>query len=199
MREYYLWTDKYEFISINGMEITKSLNNHGRARIWGVVHERNKDTYLQSLLGEQWVKLLVRGEEDSMEVLFCGLVLQAEMEDGDVDTVLKLELVTGTYLLDKEEHYRVLQKEKFGMWEILDEIGRNYLKYRYFVNEDLGEMAGMRVQYKETDWQFIKRLAGEKGCCIVPDCYRAKSLYVLRFPGMQQEGEALKIGNAKYI
>ena len=34
MREYYLWTDKYEFISINGMEITKSLNNHGRENIW---------------------------------------------------------------------------------------------------------------------------------------------------------------------
>ncbi|MCM1425644.1 MAG: phage late control D family protein [Eubacterium sp.] len=172
MREYYVWTDKYDFISIEEMEVIQSLNNHGKACIKGVIHEKDKEAYAQSLLEEQWVKIIVKDEEENMAILFCGLVLQAEIEDGGVDIGLKLELITGTFLLDREEHYRILQRENYTLREVMDEIGENYSQYRYHMNEEPDEIEGIRVQYRETDWQFLKRLAGETGCCIVPNCYR---------------------------
>lgn len=171
MREYYVWTDKYDFISIEEMEVIQSLNDHGKACIKGVFREKDKEAYVQSLLEEQWVKIIVKDEEENMATLFGGLVLRAEIEDRDVDICLKLELVTGTYLLDKEKHYRVLQKETYTLREVMDEIGGNYSRYRYHMNEEPDSIDGIRVQYMETDWQFLKRLAGETGCCIVPDCY----------------------------
>lgn len=171
MQEYYVWTDKYDFISIEEMEVIQSINDHGRACIKGVIHEKDKESYVQSLLEEQWVKIIVKDEEGNMAILFCGMVLQAEIEDGGIDIGLKLELITGSFLLDRAEHYRVLQKEIYTLREVMDEIGGNYARYRYHMNEEPDKIEGMRVQYRETDWQFLKRLAGETGCCIVPDCY----------------------------
>lgn len=172
MREYYIWTDKYDFISIQEMEVIQSVNEHGTACIKGVIREKDKEAYVQSLLEEQWVKIMVKDEEENIATLFCGLVLQAEIENGGIDATLKLELVTGTFLLDREEHHRVIQKESYTLREVMDEIGRNYSQYKYRMNEEPDSIDGMRVQYMETDWQFLKRLAGETGCCIVPDCYR---------------------------
>lgn len=171
MREYFLLTDKFEFINIEELEVIKSINDHGKASIKGLIHEKNKESYLQALMNEQWVKILVKDEEENMEVLFKGLVLKAELEDGDIETKLKLELITGTYLMDKEDHYRVLQKEDCEWKEILNEMGQYYSQYEYRINEDFEAIKGLRVQYKETDWMFLKRMAGEKGCCIIPDCY----------------------------
>lgn len=177
MRESYLWTDKFEFVSIRKMLIEKELNEHGWASIEGVIHEKNRELYLQSLLEEQWVEILIRSEEGNIQILFKGLVFQAELEEGDVETVLKLQLVTGTYLMDKKEHYRIIQKDNYGIKDVLDVLGEGYQDYKYEMHEPADVMEGMLVQYKETDWKFMKRMLGEKGYCIIPDCYRSGVQY----------------------
>ncbi len=172
MKEYYVWTDQYDYINIEKLEVVQSMNAHGRAYVKGIIHEKDKERYMQSLAKEQWVKILVKDEDGNMAVLFCGMVLQAELEEGGINTGLTLELVTGTFLLDKEEHYRVIQKEHYQLEEVIKEIGRCYEDYRYDMNEQPGNIKGIRVQYQETDWQFLKRLLGEAGYCIIPDCQR---------------------------
>lgn len=194
MRDYFLLTDKFEFVNIEELEVIKSINDHGRAIMKGLIHKKNKEAYLQALMNEQWVKILVRDEEENMEVLFSGLVVQAELEDGDIETKLELELITGTYLMDKEEHYRVLQKEGCEWEEILNEIGKYYFRYEYRINETMEVIKGLRVQYKETDWMFLKRMAAEKGCCIMPDCYTTGIRYEM---GMY-EGIAININETDF-
>lgn len=195
MRDYNIYTDKFHFMSITGLEVTKELNRHGRAYIKGMISGENKEAYMRELMEEQWVKIIAEDENDNREILFCGIVVRGEIEDSDLETGLELELRTGTWLMDIKDHFRVFQKTAYEYEEIISEIGREYSRFDYYINGKTEKIKGLHVQYKETDWQFLKRLAGENGYCVIPGCYTEKSKFELGL----YENEIIPIEHTDFV
>jgi hypothetical protein len=82
---------------------------------------------------------------------------------------MTLEIITSSALMDMVEHTRTYQNPAFTYNNILD-FYDYYPGYDYVQTLGRGEeINDMIVQYKETDWAFIRRLASHFNTFISPD------------------------------
>ena len=73
-------------------------------------------------------------------------------------------------LLDRIPRYRSFQDPKLTYTDIAQEVNKNYNDGETLVNvgEDMKEVPRMTIQYNETDWEYIKRLASYTGQPVIP-------------------------------
>lgn len=103
--------------------------------------------------------------------------------NGDVH-YMTLELMTQSLKMDTSKHIRTFQKDKMSYKEILSAIVKRYSRGGFISSEEFDKKSdGFMCQYKETDWEYIKRLASWAGTIIYPE--------------YKTEGEKLYIGIPK--
>ena len=85
---------------------------------------------------------------------------------------LAVELVCSSksILLDRIPRYRSFQDPTLTYTDIAQEVNKNYNDGETLVNvgEDMKEVSRMTIQYNETDWEYIKRLASYTGQPVIP-------------------------------
>lgn len=69
---------------------------------------------------------------------------------------------TGTGKMDMGEHIGVYQNGTTSCQKILETIVQGYTDGKLLMGTEAGNIGKMVVQYKETDWEFAKRLAAQK-------------------------------------
>lgn len=169
MREVRIVTVPFEFISIQAVECLKCLNEHGVITIKGIVSQENAREYQMLALDETWVTVKLIDEDGGEQIFFNGILTEMHIEkEGRVDT-LSFTAKTGSYLLDLAGHIRTYQKESYTY----DQMLRDCLSPdsgEYIMLDKQGETVGnFFVQYKESDWEFIKRLAAYAKTVLIPE------------------------------
>ncbi len=169
MREVRIITVPFEFISIQAVECLKRLNEHGVIMVKGIVSQENAEEYQILALDETWVTVKLIDENGGEQIFFNGILTEMHIEkEGRVDT-LTFTAKTGSYLLDSACHIRTYQKESYTYNQIL----RDCLSPdsgEYIILDKQGETVGnFFVQYKESDWEFIKRLAAYAKTVLIPE------------------------------
>ena len=80
---------------------------------------------------------------------------------------LAVELVCSSksILLDRIPRYRSFQDPALTYADIAQEVNKNYSDGETLVNvgEDMKEVPRMTIQYNETDWEYLKRIASYTG------------------------------------
>lgn len=145
------------------LEYVKTIGDHAKLFVRGVLKEGEED----SLIGQQWDEMPVKLTQAG-ETLFCGVATDVGVICENGVYYLEAEAVSWTVKLD-----RVKKKRSF------QEKGRSY---QSIVNEIAGEAGGtakcvapdkqienLLLQYRETDWEFLKRLASHSNSVLVPD------------------------------
>lgn len=145
------------------LELVKQVNEHTRFYVRGVLKEGEED----SLISQQWDAQAVRLTE-SGKTLFCGVATDVGVVCESGVYYLEAEAVSWTILLDREEKKRSFQEK-----------GRSY---QSIVNQLAGEAGGtakcvapdkqienLLLEYRETDWEFLKRLASHSNSVLVAD------------------------------
>lgn len=169
MREVRIVTVPFEFISIQAVKCLKRLNEHGVITIKGIVSQKNAEEYQMLALDETWVIVKLIDENGGEQIFFNGILTEMHIEkEGRVNT-LTFTVKTGSYLLDSACHIRTYQKESYTY----DEMLRDCLSPdsgEYIMLDKEGETVGnFFVQYKESDWEFIKRLAAYAKTVLIPE------------------------------
>ncbi len=159
----------FAFQTITDFESSSMLNEHGYAKISGYVTEQQRDKALELMSDDVWATVCFQDEDGNTGTLFCGLAVNMQIQTESNCYFMTLELKTGTYLMDLKEHIRVFQSRS----KTYDAIQNSFLP-AYAMGECLmikpNSYAGeMLVQYKETDWEFAKRLASRKNTVLVPN------------------------------
>ncbi len=81
--------------------------------------------------------------------------------------VLAVELVCSSksILLDRIPRYRSFQDSTLTYTDIAQEVNKNYNDGETLVNvgEDMQAVPRMTIQYNETDWEYLKRIASYTG------------------------------------
>ena len=76
-------------------------------------------------------------------------------------------LKTGTGKMDMGEHIGVYQNGTTSCQKILETIVQGYADGKLLMGTEAGNIGNMVVQYKETDWEFAKRLAAQKNTVLM--------------------------------
>ena len=183
MNNYIIKLEPFEFCTLEKICINKEINNHFTAEIRGIIEDELEEKYLKMLIYHVWCRMIVVDENKVEKVLFCGIVTDFSIEYNRNDKVFSLEIKSGTYLMDIYTHLRSFQNDEISYCKILDILKENYLKYEYMYlfNLENDKVHDFLLQYQETDWEFIKRVASLTHQCIVPEDRQCGIKYSLGF------------------
>lgn len=168
MRAELLETVGFEFIDIQEFYSEIKPNKHGKAVIGGTIRGDKKEEYLSS--GGKLTQIITKTDEDKSIVLFCGIVTSCNIKsNGDVH-YMTLSLMTQSILMDGKEHIRTFQNAGVSYRDIIDIIIESYNNSAFIMTSgDDKKTQGFMCQYKETDWEYLKRLAFSANTVIYPD------------------------------
>ena len=164
-----LITEPFEFVQMNQCEIKKEAGEHGHAVISGYISADNEKGYLQMACDQTEVTIFAIGETGERRQIYCGILEDMKIMHENSLCLMEIRIVPYTYLLDLKPQRRSFQIPAMAYQEVLDCIAKSYAGGNILMNIGTGEAIGEPiVQYQETDWAFIKRLASHFHAVVVP-------------------------------
>ena len=186
MRAELLETVGFDFIDIQKFYSELLPNKHGKAVIGGTIRGDKKEEYLSS--GGKVTQIIAKTCEGNSIVLFCGIITSCNIKsNGDVN-YMTLGLMTQSILMDGKEHIRTFQNEGVNYRDIIDIIIEAYNNSAFIMTSgDDKKTQGFMCQYKETDWEYIKRLAFSANTVIYPDYSVEGVKFFIGLPSKQEK------------
>lgn len=188
MRAELLYVEGFDFININDYKNTIISNQHGTVFIKGNIRKESRQDCLEKV--GRLVKVLAKTDENTTKLMFFGIIKGCDIQsNGDVHE-LSLEIVSQSITMEKKEHFRTFQKTSTSYDEILELVVKEYDKGG-FINaaKKQGMVNGFSCQYRENDWEYIKRLAGNNEDVIYPDYMTEGVRFFMGVPNGRDVGE----------
>jgi len=181
-----LETVGFEFIDIQEFYSELLPNKHGRAITGGTISGADKEEYLSS--GGKLTQIITKTDEDKSIVLFYGIVTSCNIKsNGDVHYMTP-GLMTQSILMDGKKHIRTFQNKGTYYRDIIDIIIENYNNSAFIITSgDDKKVPGFRCHYKETDWEYIKRLAFSANTVIYSDYSVEGVKFFIGLPSRQEK------------
>ena len=186
-----------KFLSILNFECKKEINEHGHAAIRGHITEEMEKKISAMAIGGETAEIFAVDESGERQLLFRGLIEQFKVKNTIELKLAEIELVSGTKMMDVVEHTRTFQDESISYGNLLEIINANYTSIDCIqecnTKKNIGKFI---VQYEETDWEFVRRLASLLHTCVYP-VYNGKSAgYSF---GISEKNTVAEIDTVEYV
>ncbi|ATF14999.1 hypothetical protein A616_24460 [Brevibacillus brevis X23] len=185
----------FEIQSLQDVRIVRKVNEHARLFVTGIIPEEKSDRYIEMATSEDTVALNLVENGALTKTLFKGLVDSVSVNFVHGVYHLELEAVSHTQRMDAQRKLRSFQNKKMSYASLLDEITKDYPGSDYLDHASNGAPLGtIAIQYQETDWQFLKRLASRFGSILVAEAVADKPKFWFGLP----EGRTAQLTDASY-
>ena len=186
--------------------IVKQINDHARARIVALVPEGDKDKYVDMTKTQTPIEIKHEGDSGATS-LFKGIVTDIEVKAVRDIYYVKIDCVSNTFSLDLKIRKRSFQNKDMPYTKLIDEVIKDYSGVDYIdVVAKSKKIEKFIIQYNETDWQFLKRMASHFNAPLVADAYSDKPKFWFGVPQGSGKGNleqfnysvSKKIGDFRY-
>jgi len=187
MREERIEVYPFKDFRISSCRGLKEVNEHPWVELWGQIPFDKKDDYIMWGQKNTAVQVMAVSQEDSYP-LFHGIMEKLEIEVRNGTCTMNLKLVAQTCRMDTLEKIRSFQDSDATYDELLDACNKDYGQSGKIMTVGRGTSIGQFImQYGETDWTFIKRLASMNHTVVVADCSTEGVKYYFGLPRRQEE------------
>lgn len=190
-----------EFVSIQEIQIHKKVNEHGRAEIRGIINAGSEEELFRKAEAGS-ASLFIADETREQRNIFSGVIDSMEVENlGEVKSA-RIVLTGATKLMDCMTCTRTFQNEAMPYEDLLGIINSGNGQVMFLQNCGQGKTTKkLIVQYRETDWEFARRLASHFSQPLIPD-YGAEGIrYSFGLceasPEKSMEVTGYSVGNAR--
>lgn len=183
MREDYIIVHPFEEMKVEEYQGVQQINEHAAVRLAGYIPFGRKEEYMQVARKQEWVRVAAATEDSSESTVFCGIVEKMEMKVKGGTCRMELALRSGTVRMDANKRIRSFQNTDMLYNDVLDICRQGYSNAEKIMTAAKGEKIGQFImQYRETDWEFVKRLASMKHTVLVADCSTCGEKYYFGLP-----------------
>lgn len=178
MRAVRIVVEPFSFISYLEVACVKEINAHGSIKITGIINQDNEKEYIKLAEKELWVSVKGIAEDGEKLSIFEGILTGMHMKKENGVSVFKVEVKTGSILLDMEPHIRSFQNRGCRYTDIIGTC-MDVAQGSFVVLQEKEQVRdGFLLQYQETDWEFLKRLASYMGVPVIAeDAVPGKKIY----------------------
>ena len=195
MKAIRLNVEPFEFLNVLSWDATEELGEHGVLRIKGLISEDDREAYYRQAASETWVSATFVDEEAEEYKLFQGILTNLSIHSEHELHTMEIEVMTGSYLLDQAPHTRSFQEDSLTYESVIEtclESEDGWMRMRSQANTPINQLI---MQYKETNWSFIKRFASRLGLPLIPEFkMKARHFYV----GFEVNGEEIPLHSVTY-
>ncbi|AZK45048.1 contractile injection system protein, VgrG/Pvc8 family [Paenibacillus lentus] len=159
----------FERINLEQLTLTKKINEHTRLYFTGVIPEDMRDSYVETTHSYTVIEVSQKDEAGSAKPLFSGIALSVEVKVVRDVYYLEVEAISHTYRMDIKQRTRSFQNTKMTIPQLLEQIGKDYEGLDVIDGATDGAQIGrIAIQYQETDWAFLRRLASRYHTSLMP-------------------------------
>lgn len=173
MKAIQIKVEPFQFLVIQKLSVHRKADFHSKLLIQGIIAVDSEMDYYDYCIRTKHpeFKMIVVNEQEEMD-FFCGIITDFSVKkEGNVCT-LSLEVSSGSYLMDLKDHQRFYQREEQPVSEIFEEICNTYPCCNYLFSQGQKfQLNQFTIQYGETDWGFLKRLASRNHLPLIPADY----------------------------
>ncbi|MDE7322545.1 MAG: phage late control D family protein, partial [Lachnospiraceae bacterium] len=169
MRAVKILVEPFEYISFTMMECVKALNQHGSMAITGLIRQAQEQEYMALAAKETWVCVKAVSESGEEQVFFHGILTGMQMKKEAQVSEMTIEIQTGSFLLDIEKHTRSFQDAAFSYENVAASCVTPAGGYSIMLENEDVPTGCFLMQYNETDWAFIRRIASYAGVVLRPE------------------------------
>lgn len=189
-------TEKYLLLDL---KINIEPNDHGRAELLiRMVDEGRGENLLKSM--ENKLVTIKSTAKDNTGILFKGYIERCTVRPQLDGETVEIGLITATVKADEKLKSCSFQKEKMKYTEIMDITAAECEGVCNYYDTDIKSETIEKpvIRYKETGWEFIKRMASRHWMQVVPDETADKPVFTV---GLKQEGSVPERGffNKEYM
>lgn len=169
---------------LEGVQITRQVNEHAKLYVSGIVPEEDGPGILQvQAEGESIVLRQVDENGRSVRRLFHGVMISLSVHLSGGVYRFELEALSNSYQMDIRIEERAFQNRGWTFKELIQFIMNSY-RYSDVMDQVTGNtlLSGLVLQYKETDWMFLRRLASRFGTVLVPEITAASPKLFIGLP-----------------
>jgi hypothetical protein len=183
----------YQLLKIEDIKIENKPNEHGYLYLKCLIEDSIKfDSAIKASTDDEICVYEQLEAESSNEAvvninevnernskrLFNGMINNIKTSNINGVYYLEIEALTSSIELDIKEKSRSFQNAGITYDELIQNILKDYSGYTYTLCTGKNEKIGKPLfQYKETDWNFLKRIASEMSSEIYCDIINSKDLF----------------------
>lgn len=172
----------YKFEKILNLKIVKELNNHSKLQITGIIPEEAIDEYVEYTDDNEKIEVSLKNKA-SNTILFKGIVTSISVQATSNVRKVEIEALSSTFLMDVKKKTRSFQNKSTTYKEIFTKLTNEYPGAQVIDEASNGKsIGGLLMQYNETDWEFIKRLASHFNAPLIPDSKIGGGKYYIGIP-----------------
>ena len=167
---------------LTSLTLHVGVNDHG----WSVVEGETGEDALEQLQGavagrEQVI--MARDESGVEQPLFSGIIRTAGLVTYGGYNRFRIELQTGTILMDQLKRSRSFQDVAQTYSQVAQRVASGYEDGAVIPTVGLDSpLTAPVIQYRETDWEFLKRMASWCGGVVVPESHYSYPRLWFGFP-----------------
>lgn len=178
------------------IEIKREINKHTELTVIGIIDEEEKDTYLDKI--QYGAEINLKYRTGITEKLFGGIVVDVELKEYKRSYYAVIKAKSASYLMDQKLKKRSFNEVNTTYDDILNIIKNDYSKGAFISNDKAGQnVESLIIQYDETDFEFLKRMASRLGLVIVPeDLFNLPRVY---FGISTRNSVELNVGEYEFI
>ena len=186
----------YDFEKIIELKIVREINEHAKLKIRGIISEENEDKYVEEANDKSFINISVNDNENNIKNLFRGIVIDISIDTQNNVRILEIEALSRTYLMDIKKMVRTFQDENYTYMDVINILNNENGNVLAMDNiTDDKKIDKLIVQYKETDWELIKRLASNFNAGLIPECQLDGTKYII---GMRKDGISYSLDEFNY-
>lgn len=195
----------YEISHLLNVEMVTRINEHSTLYVRALLPEEKKDSYVQRCTGESNISLAYIRPDGSEYVLFQGLVSDIQVQNINGTYYMDVSAVSYSYLLDIEKRTRTFQQKGMSYEMLTSQVSAGYGLAGVADFASKGAAIGqLLVQYQETDWAFLRRLASHFQTGLVSDVHVAMPWIYFGIPTRNSRKLAsaeyqIKMDSAKFL
>ncbi|MBL1230527.1 hypothetical protein IW492_14950 [Enterococcus sp. BWB1-3] len=182
----------FSYLHIEQLSFVHSLNNHGIMHLCVSIEEKVAKRLLSQSLSNETIQLVT---SENKKILFSGMI--EKMIISCIKQVWQVEIVivTSTKNMDIKKRRKSFQDISKSYVQLISEISGDYPASQFIdVNTLSKNLETMILQYDETDWQLIKRLAAINNTFLVADIIDTRPKF---WVGLK-EGCRIEFSKTKY-
>ncbi|WP_458122136.1 phage baseplate assembly protein V [Paenibacillus sp. Z6-24] len=159
----------FPLVNLEQFTLSKKINEHTRLYFTGIIPEEMQDSYIDSTEANTVIQVRQLQDNGEIKPLFSGIALSVEVKVVRGVYYLEVEAVSHTYRMDVQRRIRSFQDTEMTLPQLLEQIGRHYEGLDVIDGATGGgAMKRIAIQYRETDWEFLRRLASRYHTSLMP-------------------------------
>jgi len=183
-------------IRVSEIEITQQMNEHAVLHLTGIIPDELEDSYVYMTDAETAIEVLQIGS-NGQSPIFNGLALDVQVKSVLGTYYLEVKAVSHTYVLDVKKKNQTYQHAKMPYTELINKCIADQPGADFMDHVTKGASIGsFTMQYLETDWEFLKRMASRFHTGLVPDTIHSAPKFYFGVPF--QAGAVQKIDAINY-